>query len=87
MDRTSVVMSTIVKKSGAQKDRDIRPLVYEMTADESSIDMHISQGSVENLKPELVLEGMGIDAHGARIIRTEMYDHEGRALICDTENL
>ena len=85
MDRTSVVMSTIVKKSGAQKDRDIRPLVYEMTADESSIDMHISQGSVENLKPELVLEGMGIDAHGARIIRTEMYDHEGRALIYEAD--
>ncbi len=81
MDRSSVVMSTIVKKSGVQKDRDIRPLVYEMTADESSIDMHISQGSVENLKPELVLEAMGIDAHGARIIRTEMYDHEGLPLI------
>lgn len=86
MDQSSVVMSTIVKKSGAQKDRDIRPLVYEMTADESSIDMHISQGSVENLKPELVLEAMGIDTHGARIIRTEMYDHEGRALICEAED-
>lgn len=82
MSRSSVVLSTVVKKSGAQKDRDIRPLVYEMTGGDTYIDMRISQGSVENLRPELVLAAMGIDRQGVRIIRSEMYDQDGRALIC-----
>ena len=80
MSKSSCVMSTIVKKSGAEKDRDIRPLVYEMSYADGAIDMHISQGSVENLKPEPVLEALGIGAGGLRIVRTEMYDHEGRPL-------
>ena len=81
MSKSSCVMSTIVKKSGAEKDRDIRPLVYEMTYADGAIDMHISQGSVENLKPELVLEALGIGTEGLRIVRTEMFDHEGRPLV------
>ena len=81
MSKSSFVMSTIVKKSGAEKERDIRPLVYEMTYEDGAIDMHISQGSVENLKPELVLEALGISTEGLRIVRTEMYDHEGKPLV------
>ena len=55
------------KTKKSEKEIDIRPLIYELTTDQSdnSINMLISSGSTDNLKPELVIGALsdmaGID--------------------------
>ena len=51
----------VVKKTKkSEKTIDLRPLVYELTADENSnkLGMLISSGSTDNIKPEHVLEAL-----------------------------
>lgn len=58
LDKSEINIIKKTKKS--VREIDIRPLVYSLTADEEkhSINMLISSGSTDNLKPELVLDAM-----------------------------
>ncbi len=58
LKKDSVVVLKKSKKT--EKEIDIRPLVYELKADDKGrvISMLISSGSVDNIKPELVLNAM-----------------------------
>ncbi len=48
---------TVIKKTKkSEKEVDIRPLIHQYHVDESSIFLRVATGSVQNLKPELVLE-------------------------------
>lgn len=46
----------IKKTKKSEKEVDIRPLIYQYRVEESSIFLRVATGSVQNLKPELVLE-------------------------------
>lgn len=50
---------TVVKKTKkSEKEVDIRPLIYRLSAVGDKIDMLISSGSTDNLKPELVINAL-----------------------------
>ena len=49
-------MPVIKKTKKSEKEVDIRPLIYQYRVEESSIFLRVATGSVQNLKPELVLE-------------------------------
>ncbi len=70
-DKIEVLKKT--KKS--EKIIDIRPLIYELKAEEDGIYMLISSGSTDNIKPELVLSQLtGLtDRNVQRIIRYDQY--------------
>lgn len=70
----------IVKKTKkSEREVDIRPLIYDITFDGECVFMQVATGSVENLKPDLVmssiLEFMGIDIESMKFAyhRTEVY--------------
>lgn len=46
------------KKS--EKEVDIKPMIYKFEIRENSVYMLIATGSVENLKPELVMEALAV---------------------------
>ena len=49
-------LSYALKTKKSEKEVDIRPLIYQYRVEESSILLRVATGSVQNLKPELVLE-------------------------------
>ncbi len=51
-----VVIMKKTKKS--YREVDIRPLIYKISFEEDKIFMQVATGSVENLKPELVMEAL-----------------------------
>ncbi|MCR5302769.1 MAG: TIGR03936 family radical SAM-associated protein [Lachnospiraceae bacterium] len=68
----------------------IRPLVYDLTVDTDAakIDMTISSGSLDNIKPELVLDCLiqncGLDSTiltGSRTVRLDQFTDAGGKLI------
>lgn len=70
----------IVKQTKrSEKEVDIRPMIYQLEAEGDSIYMQVAAGSVENLKPGLVMEAfcsfMGIDSQSMSFMnhRLEMY--------------
>lgn len=74
-------------KNGKEREIDIRPMIFFLSADSEGIFMRIAQGSEANLKPELLLSALFATEAGApfanlsyRIIRTELYDAEMRTL-------
>ena len=58
--KDEAVITKKTKKS--EKNINIRPLVYELKYDKqlNTMEMLISSGSTDNIKPEYVLEGLGI---------------------------
>ena len=69
----------IILKRSKKNERlvNIRPLVYELTydRDENTMEMLISSGSTDNIKPEHVLEGLGFtsDYDDLSITRVDQY--------------
>lgn len=74
-----------------EKEINIRPLIYELDAMEyegnAGLNMCISQGSVDNLKPELLLkvlekyDGLSdINSHSKRVMRLELYAENHKSL-------
>ena len=52
-------MITIVKKTKkSEKEVDIKPMIYKFKVRDESIYMQVATGSVENLKPELVMQAL-----------------------------
>lgn len=78
MDQEQILIQKKTKRSDAVVD--IRPMIYSLKADsEGCIVMSLAQGSVENLKPSLVMEAilgyLGVDGSDVKvqIKRTELY--------------
>lgn len=75
LDEVKIVKKT--KKS--EREVDIRPLIYGIKFDGEAVTMQVATGSVENLKPDLVmssmLEFMDIDSSTMKFTyhRTEVY--------------
>ena len=85
----SKIKEAIEKKSkDTVKEVDIKPMIVSVAAVEfkenSAVYMRVLQGSENNLKPELVADAIKKyvleDLSVKRIIRTEIYDKEGRSL-------
>lgn len=51
-----IVITKKTKKS--EREVDIRPLIYKINLEEDKIFMQVATGSVENLKPELVMDAL-----------------------------
>ena len=50
---------TVLKKSKkSEKEVDIKPMIYEFEVRDESVYMQVATGSVENLKPELVMQAL-----------------------------
>jgi len=86
MKQKELIVTKVTKK--ATKEVDIRPLIYEcIKEDDNKIQMLISSGSTDNLKPELVLnaiasnENVTIDVNEFKIKRIEQYTYIDDKLI------
>ena len=71
---------TIVKKTKkSEKEVDIKPMIYGLELRDDGIFMQLATGSVNNLKPELVMEafaqylGMEAEPFGLLVHRLEVY--------------
>ena len=90
IDRFDCFESVLVEKKSKDtvKEVDIKSMIVSLKAsefeDNSAIFMRVLQGSENNLKPELVADAIKKyvleDLSVKRIIRTEIYDKEGRSL-------
>lgn len=71
-----------VTKKG-EKQMDIKPLIYQLSTEGSSIFMKLATGSANNLKPELVMEaffswlGKELPPFALMVQREEVYGEEG----------
>ena len=57
MDQPAINIVKKTKKS--EKEVDIKPMIYKFEIREDSVYMQVATGSVENLKPELVMQALG----------------------------
>lgn len=57
MDQPEIIVWKKTKKS--EKDVNIKPMIYEMREQDGKVYMLVATGSVENLKPELVMQAFG----------------------------
>lgn len=74
----------IVKKTKkSEKEVDIKPMIYQFEARDEEIYMQVATGSVENLKPELVMQAfsqfLGLNAEEITFVhhRLEVYANMG----------
>ena len=81
------ILVTKKGKKGNLREVDLRPMIFSAKAEGPELEMNIAQGSEANLKPELFLEALyAADAGGTlkdcrtAVVRTELYDSEGKAL-------
>lgn len=90
----SIVILRKTKRS--EKETDIRPWILEMRAQKEGIFLRVSQGSVHNLKPELVLEafarflGQKLSPMALLVHRLEVYaeiEEQGVTRLCPLEDL
>lgn len=76
--KTSIPVVKKTKKS--EREMDLKPLIYELFAENGSIFMSLSAGSTDNIKPELVMEafcreiGFEMKEFSLLINREEIYD-------------
>lgn len=75
---------TILKKTKkSEKEIDIKPMIYSLSCSDGIISMQLATGSVNNLKPDLVLEafaqylGIQLPAFVLEVNRVEVYANEG----------
>ena len=82
LDQKEIILEKVRKEK--VKMIDIRPLIYHLEVMEQplTLEMDISHGSVDNLKPELVLQALGEKFKNAkrRIIRVDMYAQNHQSL-------
>ena len=57
MEQPEIIVWKKTKKS--EKDVNIKPMIYEMREQDGKVYMLVATGSVENLKPELVMQAFG----------------------------
>lgn len=76
----------IVKKTKkSEREVDIRPMIYKIRMDDNKIFMQVATGSVENLKPELVMDSilsylnMDKDAFKFNYHRLEVYAKDAQS--------
>ncbi len=87
MDSTELKL-TVTDKKGAEKEKDIRPMIRRLDCRDGRVFLHLSQGSAANLKPGPVLGLMNacLREHGypefraVSVIREETYDAAGDPL-------
>lgn len=87
LNKDEIMVTKKTKKN--EKIIDIRPLIYELKTgiDENTINMLISSGSTDNIKPELVLEALDpafadlIEKSSMKITRTDQYTSNETGLI------
>lgn len=71
------------KTKKGSKIMDIRPLIYQLKPDGQGFYLFVSQGSVDNLRPEFVIEklfafaGIRLEEHSLHIHRKELYADSG----------
>lgn len=53
------VINIVKKTKKSEKEVDIKPMIYKFEVRGESIYMQVATGSVENLKPELVMQALG----------------------------
>ncbi len=81
MAQESICILKKTKKS--EKEVDIKPMIYKFEVRDNSVYMLVATGSVENLKPELVMQAfaeyLGLDARELSFVhhRLEVYADEG----------
>lgn len=81
MAQDSIYILKKTKKS--EKEVDIKPMIYKLEARGDSVYMLVATGSVENLKPELVMQAfaqyLGLNAEELSFVhhRLEVYADEG----------
>lgn len=80
-------MKIVKKTKKSEREVDIRPLIYKLEFKEDCVVMQVATGSVENLKPELVmssmLDFMGINQESMKFNyhRTEVYATADQAYV------
>ena len=81
------ILVTKKGKKGNLREVDLRPMIFSLSVKDGGLFMRVAQGSEANLKPELFLEALyAADAGGTlkdcrtAVVRTELYDSEGKAL-------
>lgn len=81
------------KTKKSEKEVDLRPLIYDARICGPSIFMKLSTGSVDNLKPEFVVEtfmnqiGQSFDPKALLICRLEMYARDGEGCLVSLDAL
>lgn len=75
---------TVMRKTKRKEElTDIRPWIFSLAAQDASLEMLLSSGSVHNLKPELVMEALAsygsfeLPEYSFRIHRNELYADRG----------
>lgn len=75
---------TVMRKTKRKEElTDIRPWIFSLAAQDASLEMLLSSGSVHNLKPELVMEALAsygsfeLPEYSFRIHRNEIYADRG----------
>ena len=73
----------IKKKKKSEKEVDIKPMIYKFEVRDNSVYMLVATGSVENLKPELVMQalcgylGVDVDSVSFAHHRLDVYANAG----------
>ena len=81
MSQSSISIVKKTKKS--EKEVDIKPMIYKFEVRDDSVYMLVATGSVENLKPELVMQALcgylGVDAESVSFVhhRLDVYANVG----------
>lgn len=77
MDQEQILIMKKTKKS--EKEVDIKPMIYKFEIHDEGVYMQVATGSVENLKPEVVMQALGqylgVDLEEASFVhhRLEVY--------------
>ena len=81
MNQPSILIVKKTKKS--EKEVDIKPMIYKFEIRDDSVYMLVATGSVENLKPELVMQALchylGVDVDSVSFVhhRLDVYANAG----------
>ena len=84
---------TVRKTKKGEKEIDLRALIYHWNIKDGHIFMKLATGSVDNLKPEFVMEtflqslGKNIELSGLDICRLEMYAKDADGAFISLEDL
>ena len=65
-------------KKGEIRKTDIKPLIYSIKKVPDGVFMHIAQGSSNNLKPDTVMNVLGVKKY--QVVRKELYGPNGLTL-------
>ena len=77
------IISIVKKTKKSEKEVDIKPMIYKFEVRDDSVYMLVATGSVENLKPELVMQALcgylGVNAESVSFVhhRLDVYANVG----------